>query len=57
MCFNIEGFPKVYEYGEDGDIRFIAMELLGPCLEELIQFTGGKFNLKTCLLIGDQIVN
>lgn len=35
----------------------MIMELLGPNLEHLLKLTGGKFSLKTVLIVGLQIVD
>ena len=35
----------------------MAIELLGPSLQDLLEFCGGKFSLKTTLLLADQMVN
>lgn len=34
----------------------MACELLGPTLQDLMQYNGGKFGLKTTLLLADQIL-
>lgn len=51
------GFPRVYWYGYHDDYRVMAMELLGPTLQDLVTFCGGRFSLKTTLLIADQMLH
>ena len=50
------GIPKVYYYGTEGDYNVLAMELLGPSLEELMAKCGGKFTMKTTLMLADQMI-
>lgn len=51
------GFPQMHWQGVDGDITAIAMDLLGPSLEDLFVLCNRKFSLKTSLMLGDQIIN
>lgn len=59
------GFIKViitcmqkYDYGKIGDKLFLAMELLGPDLEELmLKRKPHKFSSKTVLMIGLQVID
>ena len=50
------GFPNFYWFGSDMGYNVMAFELLGPCLEDLFNFCGRKFSLKTSLMIIDQMV-
>jgi len=34
----------------------MVMDLLGPSLEDLYKFCGGRFSLKTTLMVGHQMV-
>lgn len=40
----------------EGDYRALVMELLGQSLEDLFQYCGRKMSLKTCLMVGDQMI-
>ena len=43
-------------YGTEGDYHALAMNLLGPNLFQLMAFCGGRFSLKTVLMLGEQMV-
>lgn len=51
------GVPAVYWCGADGEYQLMAMELLGPNLEDLLQYCDNVFSLKTVLMIGIQMVS
>ena len=50
------GIPKIFWYGSEGDFNFLIMELLGPSLEELLNFCHKKLSLRTILAIFEQLV-
>ena len=51
------GIPFVRWFGIEGDYSCMVMDLLGPSLEDLFNFCGRKFSLKTVLLLADQMVS
>ena len=48
--------PKILYAGVEGDRNVMVMELLGPNIEELRVYCGGKLNLQTTLMLADQMV-
>ncbi|EAS02074.2 kinase domain protein (macronuclear) [Tetrahymena thermophila SB210] len=53
-----EGIPKLFWSGveQQSNKNVIAMELLGENLESLLVKCGGKFSLKTVLMLADQMI-
>ena len=48
------GVPLVFWRGNHGDFQIMVFELLGPNLEDLLRYCGGRFSLKTTLMLMDQ---
>jgi casein kinase I homolog HRR25 len=52
----VVGIPSLKYYGVEDDQQFMVIDMLGPSLEDLFNFCGRKFSLKTVLLLADQMV-
>jgi len=51
------GIPRVYYCATEGDHNIMVMDLLGPSLEDLFNVCNRKFNLKTVLMLGTQMLS
>jgi serine/threonine protein kinase len=50
------GYPSMIKLIEERDVIILAMELLGPSLEDLLNFCQRKFSKKTVLMLIDQAI-
>jgi hypothetical protein len=53
---NIVGIPKLHYYATEGDFNVMIIDLLGPCLEDLMEYCRRKFTLKTVVMLAIQMV-
>lgn len=51
-----EGIPRVKWFGQECDYYVMIHNLLGPSLEDLFEYCGRSFSLKTVLLLADQLI-
>jgi serine/threonine protein kinase len=51
------GIPHVRWFGQECEFYVLVHDLLGPSLEDLFNYCGRKFSLKTILLIADQAIS
>ncbi|KAJ3041141.1 serine/threonine protein kinase [Rhizophlyctis rosea] len=51
------GVPYVRWCGKEHEHNCMVMDLLGPSLEDLFNYCGRKFSLKTVLLLADQLLH
>jgi len=58
MCAEVivVGIPKLHYYAQEGDFNIMVIDLLGPCLEDLLEYCRRKFALKTVIMLAIQMV-
>ncbi|XP_050916350.1 casein kinase 1-like protein 10 [Lathyrus oleraceus] len=49
--------PHLKWFGVEGDYNVMAIDLLGPSLEDLFNYCNRKLTLKTVLMLADQLIN
>ncbi|PHH87158.1 hypothetical protein CDD83_9248 [Cordyceps sp. RAO-2017] len=50
----VAGVPRLLWFGCECDYYALVHEILGPSLEDLFNYCGRRFSLKTVLLVADQ---
>ena len=50
------GIPSALFYTTEGSYNVMVMDLLGPSLEDLFNYCGRKFSLKTTLMLGIELI-
>lgn len=51
------GVPNVYHFGQEGLHNILIIDLLGPSLEDLFEWCGRKFSVKTTILVAKQMIS
>ncbi|KAK6459591.1 casein kinase I [Scheffersomyces xylosifermentans] len=52
-----EGIPNAYYFGQEGLHNILVIDLLGPSLEDLFDWCGRRFSVKTVVQIAIQMLN
>ncbi|RNF06184.1 casein kinase I [Trypanosoma rangeli] len=50
------GIPRAYYYNVEGDYGVLVMELCGPSLDDLFNYCGRRFSVKTVCMLADQML-
>ncbi|VEU20848.1 DEKNAAC101741 [Brettanomyces naardenensis] len=53
---SLKGIPKVYYFGQEGYYNILIIQLLGPSLEDLFEWCGRRFSVKTVAQCAKQMV-
>ncbi|KAJ4413827.1 hypothetical protein N0V85_003410 [Neurospora sp. IMI 360204] len=51
------GIPQIQLFTQETEFSILVLDLLGPSLEDLFNYCGRRFSLKTILLIADQAIS
>jgi len=51
-----QGVAELFYFGQEAQFHCLVMEVLGKSLEDRMQSCKGRFNLKTTVLVGDQVM-
>lgn len=51
------GIPNVYYFGQEGLHNILVIDLLGPSLEDLFDWCGRRFSLKTVVMVSKQMIS
>jgi hypothetical protein len=57
LCRYTVGVPQVHHFGQEGLHNVLAIDLLGPNLEDLFDMCGRKFSIKTVCMAARQMVS
>lgn len=54
---SVVGIPEVHYFGQEGDFNVMVVDLCGPSLEDLFNYCGRKFSIKTIAMLADQFLH
>ncbi|SCV00704.1 LANO_0F08196g1_1 [Lachancea nothofagi CBS 11611] len=52
----LPGIPRAYYFGQEGMHNVLVIDLLGPSLEDLFEWCGRRFSVKTTCLLAKQMI-
>ncbi|KAK2363984.1 casein kinase protein [Trifolium repens] len=52
-----KGVPRLKWFGVEGNYSLMAIDLVGPSLEDMFNYCNRKLTLKTVLMLADQLIN
>lgn len=53
---DVPGVPKAYFFGQEGVHNILVIDLLGPSLEDLFDWCGRRFSVKTVVQVAKQMI-
>lgn len=51
------GIPRAYYFGQEGIHNILIVDLLGPSLEDLFEWCGRRFSIKTTCMLAKQMID
>ena len=54
---SVKPIPTIYGFGKIGELKWLAMDLLGQSIDQLLEQCGGHFSIKTILMLGVQMID
>ncbi len=54
---DVTGIPRIYQYGNEPDYAFAALQFCGYPLSSIHKICGNKFDTKTVAIIGHRMIN
>ena len=51
------GIPNIHWYGVESEYNAMVLDLLGPSLEDLLNFCSRHFSVKTTVMLADQLIS
>lgn len=56
ILHDVPGVPKAYFFGQEGVHNILVIDLLGPSLEDLFDWCGRRFSVKTVVQVAKQMI-
>ena len=56
MQLLVDGIPNVYNFGTEGDVNYMVIDILGPSLEDLFNYCNRQLSLQTTLMLITQLI-